>query len=46
LKQIKLKEDPSADELEKQLAVINKKLNPIISSHKSINLKLEKGNRK
>jgi hypothetical protein len=42
MKQIKLRENPSAEELEKQLSVINSKFNYIISSYKSFSLKLEK----
>lgn len=41
-KQIKLRENPTAEELVKQLSVINQKFNYIISSFKSFNLKLEK----
>ena len=43
-KQIKLRDNPSAEELEKQLSVLNNKFNYIISSFKSFNLKLEKCN--
>jgi hypothetical protein len=42
VKQIKLRDNPSADDLEKQLGVINQKFSYIISSYKSFNLKLEK----
>ena len=42
-KQIKLRENPSADELQKQLSVINKEFDFIFSSFKTFNLKLEKG---
>ena len=45
-KQIKLRESPSADELEKQLGVVNREFDFIFSSFKSFNLKLEKGSHK
>ena len=42
-KQIKLRESPTADELEKQLSVVNREFDFIFSSVTSFNLKLEKG---
>ena len=41
---IKLRASPSADDLQKQLKVINDKFSYIISSFKSFSLRLEKGN--
>ena len=40
-KQIKLRDNPTAEELEKQLEVVNNNFRYIISSFKSLNLKLE-----
>ena len=42
-KQIKLKENPTGDELTRQLLMVNNKFTHIMSSFQSFNLKLEKG---